>query len=131
MPNGSNAVPKVPKPRGKGVPFVKGEDPRRNLKGRPRSFDAVRELAQQICHEELITKDGTAISRVEALLRSWSGSIEPSLQKAFVEYAFGKVPDKLETTLEHKTKLFLNYSHESDAREDRSRIPATVSSGTN
>jgi hypothetical protein len=35
------------------------------------------------------------------------------LQKAFVEYAFGKVPDKIETTgLENKTTLILHWPHE-------------------
>ncbi len=111
----------------RGVPFAKGEDPRRNLNGRPRSFDAVRALAQKLAREKAAS--GELV--ITDLLRSWIDSPEPSLQRAFMEYAFGKVPDKLETTLEHKTKLFLNYSHESDAREDRSRIPATVSPGAN
>ena len=35
------------------------------------------------------------------------------LQRAFVEYAFGKVPDKLETDpLEEKKMLILYYGHE-------------------
>ncbi len=50
---------------------------------------------------------------VEALLRSWAKSSEPVLQRAFVEYAFGKVPDKLETNpLENKKTLILHYGHE-------------------
>jgi hypothetical protein len=58
-------------------------------------------------------------------------SPEPALQKAFIEYAFGKVPDKLDMTTEHKTKLFLNYAHESEGRTgDRSRS-TSVPSGTN
>ncbi len=66
----------------------------------------------------------------EAILRQWAK--DPKHQLDFIEYAFGKVPDKLETTLEHKTKLFLNYSHEeSNAREDRSRLPASIPPGAN
>ncbi len=88
---------------------MKGADPRRNLKGRPKSFDHVRALAQQLAHEEEQNGE-TAIVNV---LKEWRDSKEPSLQKAFVEYAFGKVPDKLETTgLENKTTLILRYDHE-------------------
>ena len=58
---------------------------------------------------------------VEALLRSWAKSSEPVLQRAFVEYAFGKVPDKLDTVgLENKTTLILHYGHERP-EEDRPR----------
>lgn len=77
-----------------GIPFTKG-DPRINRNGRPRTFDAVREIAQSICHEELELKDGRKIQVVEAVLRAWAKSPEPQLQKAFIEYAFGKVPDKV------------------------------------
>lgn len=91
-----------------GRPFVKGHDPRRNLKGRPRSFDEVRALAQQLAHEKF-----NGMSAIEDVLRRWMSSPEPSLQRAFVEYAFGKVPDKLETTgLENKTTLILHFDHE-------------------
>ena len=55
------------------------------------------------------------MSRAEALLRDWMESPEPALQKAFVEYGFGKVTDKTETnSLENKTRLILHYAHEFD-----------------
>jgi len=96
-------------PRGKGRPFQKGNDPRRNMMGRPRNFDEVRAVAQSIAHETEQNK----LTAIENVLREWRDSPEPSLQKAFVAYAFGKVPDKLETTgLENKTTLVLKFDHE-------------------
>lgn len=84
-------------------PFKKG-DPRINRSGRPKSFDQFRHLAQEIACE-----GGNA----EKILRRWYSSAEPSLQKAFIEYAFGKVPDKIEATgLENKTTLVLHFDHE-------------------
>ncbi len=68
----------------------------------------------------------------EAVLRAWAKSPEPQLQKAFIEYAFGKVPDKIDATMEHKSRLYLNYSHEeSNVREDHSRLSPSVSPGAN
>ena len=102
MAGSRNAVPKQLKP------FVKG-DPRINRKGRPKTFDAARELAQQIAHEvckikppneeeqELVI-DGHYVTVAEAVLRSWATSNEPKLQIAFMEWAFGKVPNVTEVT---------------------------------
>ncbi len=73
-----------------------------NRKGRPRSFDALRELAQQIAHEgaqqggQPIVINGHTVTVAEAILRQWATSKNPQLQRAFVEVAFGKVPDKVE-----------------------------------
>lgn len=86
---------------GKG--FVKG-DPRINRKGRPKSFDALRELAQQIAHEEAksrgapIVVDGHKTTVAEMILRQWASSTNHQTQKNFLEVAFGKVPDKTELT---------------------------------
>ena len=86
-----------------GKPFVKG-DPRINRKGRPKSFDAVRELAQSISHEvaksgeQPVVTEGHVVTVAEAILRQWASSKNPQLQKAFIELAFGKVPDKTEVT---------------------------------
>jgi hypothetical protein len=94
-------------------PFVKG-DSRINRHGRPRGFDQVRKLAQQISHEEVTLSNGQKISVAEAILRSWVRSKNPQLQKLFVEIAFGPVPPtKVETNaLENKTTLILHYPHE-------------------
>lgn len=102
MAGNRNAVPKQLKP------FVKG-DPRINRKGRPKTFDAARALAQQIAHEiiksksedgkeEPIVIDGHYVTVAEAVLRSWAMSSEPKLQIAFMEWAFGKVPNVTEVT---------------------------------
>jgi hypothetical protein len=101
-------------------PFVKG-DPRINRKGRPRSFDELRKLGQAIAAETVTTSRGISITLAEAILRSWAESKEPILQKAFMEYAFGKVPDKLETNpLEGRKTLILHYGHESKRLENGS-----------
>lgn len=85
--------------------FVKG-DPRINRNGRPKSFDEVRALAQEVAHE------GANTIRILRILRDWSGSDDVSKQRAFVEYAFGKVPDKIESTIDDKRTLKLHWPHE-------------------
>ena len=81
-------------------PFTKG-DPRINRKGRPKSFDALRELAQAIAHEAALSGgqpvviDGHTATVAEMILRGWAVSKNPQLQKQFIEVAFGKVPDDI------------------------------------
>ena len=109
-PNGSNTTQKL---RGgiTGKGFQPGFDPKRNLKGRPRSFDQARALAQEILHRELELKDGKSITVAEAILTSWAKTKQQ--QKDLIELAFGKVPDKIEATgLENKTTLVLKFDHE-------------------
>lgn len=71
--------------------FVKG-DKRINRRGRPKSFDALRALAQTIAHEDI--SDGMTVT--EAILRKWAGSKDPRLQLQFMEVCFGKVPNPVE-----------------------------------
>ncbi len=75
------------------VPFVPG-DPRINRKGRPRTVDAVRKMAQAIAREECIDQE-EAYSTIELILRDWSKSKIFEKQLAFVQYAFGKAPDEM------------------------------------
>jgi hypothetical protein len=99
------------------IPFKKGGDPRANHKGRPKTFDQFRALAQKIAGQAIEDKDGNAITIGEFILRSWVESKEPALQRAFVEYAFGKVPDKPDAAgLENKTTLILHYGHERELK---------------
>lgn len=78
-------------------------DPRINRKGRPRTFDALRELAQQVAHETAqangsdVVINGHRVTVSEAILRQWAMSKNPQLQRAFIEIAYGKVPDNIQT----------------------------------
>lgn len=105
-----------PQRKNVGRPFAKG-DSRINRGGRPRHFDTFRKLAQRISHEKVIGPDGDALTRAESLLRSWSKSKCPQLQLAFVQYAYGAPPTKIETTgLEDKPTLILHWAHELDKK---------------
>ena len=87
------------KPGGKtGKGFVKG-DPRINRRGRPRGFDMFRRLAQEMGNEILSSADGSVqTTRVQMILRDWMTSKDPRKQLAFIEYAYGKVPQAVEMT---------------------------------
>lgn len=90
-----------------------------NRNGRPKNFDKFRALAQQIAHEVPKDKNGDdlaindhLVTVTEMILRQWASSKNPQLQKAFIEYAYGKVPDKHELTGENGGELrvkFIDY----------------------
>jgi hypothetical protein len=111
--------------------FKKGHDSRRNLTGRPKSFTEFRALVQSVMSEEIDykpRKNGKTlrVSAAEAMVRHATRSQDPALMRLAFEYAFGKVPDRIETTgLENKTTLVLHFAHE------RSRVEAEQNSAIN
>lgn len=89
-----------------------GKDPRINRKGRPKTFDQLRKLAQSIAHEQAHGKgedgqpgkpvivNGHIATVAEVILRQWVTSKDPRLVQAFIAYAFGKVPDDVNLTID-------------------------------
>ena len=66
------------------------------------------------------------VSAAEAMVRHAVRSKDPALMRLAFEYAFGKVPDRIETTgIEGKTTLVLHFAHE------RSRVEAEQNSAIN
>lgn len=81
--------------KGKG----KGRDPRINTNGRPKSFNKLRKLAQQLAHEEATNSkgeplmlDGHKQTQITMILRE----LMRENPKLFLEYAFGKPKDEIE-----------------------------------
>ena len=100
---GRDANGKFVKGNSVGKPFKKG-DPRINSKGRPKVFDDLRKLSQQIANE-IATKHGAPIiinghkvTVAEAIVRKLAMSNDPRFLLRFIEIAYGKVPDKLEVS---------------------------------
>ena len=84
-----------PEPDTSGLkPFKKG-DKRINRKGRPKSFDKLRKLAQQIAGEQA---GQTELTRVQLMLTAMASSKNPSDRALFLAYAFGKPKDELDVT---------------------------------
>jgi len=66
-----------------------------------------------IANELVPGPDGELITRGELLLRNWIKSKNPILQRSFIEYWVGKVPNRIEAEgLQPKTRLILYYDHE-------------------
>ena len=99
---------------------LKPGDPRINRKGRPKSFDALRELAQQIAHEEALSSgqpvviNGHTATVAEMILRQWAASKNPQLARAFIEIAFGKVPDEVRLTGKDGGNILIGFGERVD-----------------
>jgi hypothetical protein len=97
QPNTPPADEPAQRKRG-GRPFVKG-DARINRKGRPKSFEALRREAIKLAGEYITNPaTGEQASIARLILESWAKSSDPQAQKLFIEYAYGKVPNKEEIT---------------------------------
>lgn len=84
--------------------FVKN-DPRRHKGGRPKSFTGFRALIQRIIAESVEVKEWhnghkktTRMTAAEAIVRHWCKSRDPAMHRLLCEYAYGKVPDRIEAT---------------------------------
>lgn len=103
-------------------PFKPG-DPRINRKGRPKSFDMARELAQIIGGEPLIGEGGKYIinrnnqivTRFEAIFRDLSGSRDVRKQELFLYYAIGKPRDELE--ISGPVRLYVEYEDRKEPKQ--------------
>jgi hypothetical protein len=103
-----------------GRPFVKG-DKRINRKGRPKSFDKLRELSVSLANEAAtalgpdgktripVEINGHAASQIEMIMRQMMHD-NPA---RFIEIAFGKVPDITEN--KGKVEIVVTYTDQHPA----------------
>lgn len=96
-------------------PFVKGFDPRRNLKGVPRDAILMRQHMRQIA-AELIGKNETEMTRLDALLRLLFTSRNPAHNKMALQVLDPKIlQDTLDLTTTRgpiKIELIEAYSYD-------------------
>ena len=82
------------------IPFVKG-DPRINRNGRPKNFDELRALVQEIGEEEL-TQDG--LTRIAAKIRLMFSSKNAGDTQTLLAYGWGKPKEEIELTWREKAQ---------------------------
>ena len=75
--------------------FGKPKGNKRNTKGRPKSFDALRKLAVRIAGEQADEED---LTRVQLMLTAMASSKNPSDRALFLAYAFGKPKEEVDVT---------------------------------
>ncbi len=76
------------------IPAKPGEIRNPSGKNGTLSFSALRYLAQRIAQEVHTNSKGQAMTIAEHMLHKWAGSEKATLQIAFMEVAFGKVPQE-------------------------------------
>jgi hypothetical protein len=78
------------------VPFKKGTDPRRNVKGRIKTQDKLRDKILEKLNKQALAKgeplliDGNPVTNLDVILDQWMKSERK--QALLMEYGFGKVP---------------------------------------
>jgi hypothetical protein len=105
-------------------------DPRINTKGRPKAFDALREIGLQIA-AEIVKSGDKEMTVAEAVMRQWFASKEFQKQKAALEITFGKVPDKMEISGQNGDRLIIQVNYGHDPRGESPEIsPETTGDST-
>lgn len=100
------------KPRGK--PLVKGFDPRRNIKGVPKDAVLMRKHMRAIA-AELIGKDETKMTRLDALLRQLFTSRNPAHNKLALQVLDPKIlTEHIEQNGEQNIQLIVKYADPND-----------------
>ena len=82
-----------PNSRANLIPLKTGFDPRRNVNGRPKSFDQLRELVREIGEQELTAEGLTRIAAKVMMMYSSKNSLDTS---NLLAYGWGKVPQPIE-----------------------------------
>lgn len=85
-----------------------------NPKGKPKSFDALRDLFQNIAEQE-ITIQGNTYTRAEAI--GIAMSMDKKLMREFLEFAYGKVPQAVDVTSKGE-QITLNLYIPTNNRDD-------------
>lgn len=95
------------------------KDPRINRNGRPKSFDQLRSLFQDIASEE-ITIQGKKYTRAQAI--GIAMSMDKKMMKEFLEFAYGKVPQAVtvEGSKDKPIKVIVEYA---DANGNKTNTP--------
>ena len=104
-----NTGDSLEKPPKKGT-FTKGFDPRRNIKGVPKDAVLMRKHMRQIA-AELIGKDETEMTRLDALLRQLFTSRNPAHNKLALQVLDPKIlTEHIEQNGESKVELIVKYA---------------------
>ena len=102
-------------------PFVKGFDPRRNLKGVPRDAVLMRQHMRKIA-AELLGKDETEMTRLDAMLRQLFTSRNPAHNKLALQVLDPKILQEhvdVTTGGEALTIKIIKASDDTDANQDK------------